>query len=80
MAVQSELDDLLMVLGDLEEKASKYKVITIISTFCFSRVRPHIGAIANLSQKRLKTLGEVVSDGEGDNEDDADDVSNNDVD
>jgi len=28
MAVQSELDDLLMVLGDLEEKASKYKVMT----------------------------------------------------
>lgn len=28
MAVQSELDDLLMVLGDLEEKATKYKVMT----------------------------------------------------
>jgi Uso1 / p115 like vesicle tethering protein, C terminal region len=25
-AVQNELDDLLMVLGDLEEKAKKYKV------------------------------------------------------
>lgn len=25
-AVQSELDDLLMVFGDLEEKVSKYKV------------------------------------------------------
>jgi hypothetical protein len=40
----------------------------------------HIRVIANLSQKRLKVLGEVVSDGEDDNEDDADDVSNNDVD
>jgi len=38
----------------------------------------HIRVIANLSQKRLKVLGEVVSDGEDDNEDDADDVSNND--
>jgi intracellular protein transport protein USO1 len=27
-AVQNELDDLLMVLGDLEEKAMKYKVMT----------------------------------------------------
>jgi hypothetical protein len=27
MAIQSELDDLLMVLGDLEEKASSYKVM-----------------------------------------------------
>jgi hypothetical protein len=43
-------------------------------------VRLHIGAIANVSQKRLKALGEVVSDGEDDNEDDADDISNDDVD
>jgi hypothetical protein len=43
-------------------------------------VLPHIGAIANLNQKHLKTLGQVVSDGEDENEDDADDVSNNDVD
>jgi hypothetical protein len=27
MAIQSELDDLLMVLGDLEEKTSSYKVM-----------------------------------------------------
>ncbi|KAK7920975.1 hypothetical protein PG985_008997 [Apiospora marii] len=44
-AVQTELDDLLMVFGDLEEKVEKYK-------------------------KRLKGLGETVSDGEGDDEDD----------
>lgn len=43
-------------------------------------MRPHIGAIANLSQKRLKALGEVVSDGEDDDEDEAGDVSNDDVD
>lgn len=84
MAIQSELDDLLMVLGDLEEKASSYKVM-ITWNLCSQHlarlaVRLHIGAIANLSQKRLKTLGEVVSDGEDDNEDDADDVPNNDVD
>jgi len=40
---------------------------------------PHIGAIANLTQKRLKALGEVVSDGEDGNENDGDDVSNDDV-
>jgi hypothetical protein len=41
MAVQSELDDLLMVLGDLEEKASKYKVMIkrypLFSTICSSK-------------------------------------------
>ena len=42
-AVQSELDDLLMVFGDLEDKSSKYK-------------------------KRLKALGESVSDGEDEDE------------
>jgi hypothetical protein len=42
-AVQSELDDLLMVFGDLEEKSSKYK-------------------------GRLKELGESVSDGEDEND------------
>ncbi|KAL8949151.1 MAG: hypothetical protein Q9222_004716 [Ikaeria aurantiellina] len=41
---QTELDDLLMVLGDLEEKRSKDK-------------------------KRLKALGESISDGEDDDED-----------
>lgn len=43
-AVQSELDDLLMVFGDLEDKVSLYK-------------------------ERLKALGESVSDGEDDEED-----------
>lgn len=38
-AVQNELDDLLMVFGDLEDKVSRYK-------------------------ERLKGLGENVSDGE----------------
>ncbi|MCJ1435269.1 hypothetical protein MMC27_004641 [Xylographa pallens] len=45
-SVQVELDDLLMVLGDLEEKRAKDK-------------------------KRLRTLGEPVSDGEEDDEVDA---------
>jgi len=83
MAVQSELDDLLMVLGDLEEKASKYKVMTTWNLYSRHLVLlilpPHIGAIANLTQKRLKALGEVVSDGEDGNENDGDDVSNDDV-
>ncbi len=48
-AVQSELDDLLMVFGDLEDKATKYK-------------------------KRLKVLGESISDDEEDDEDDDDEV------
>jgi hypothetical protein len=52
-AVQGELDDLLMVLGDLEETSAKYK-------------------------KRLKELGESVSDGEeeaeAEDEADQDDV------
>jgi chromosome segregation ATPase len=49
--IQSELDDLLMVFGDLEERCEKYK-------------------------KRLKDLGESVSDGEegDDDEGDADGV------
>lgn len=46
-AVQSELDDLLMVFGDLEERSSEYK-------------------------RRLKALGENVSDGEEGDEDDED--------
>ncbi|KAK7980758.1 NLI interacting factor-like phosphatase [Apiospora arundinis] len=54
-AVQTELDDLLMVFGDLEEKVEKYK-------------------------KRLKGLGETVSDGEGDDEDDDDEEEEGDDD
>jgi chromosome segregation ATPase len=45
-AVQNELDDLLMVFGDMEEKTEKYK-------------------------DRLKELGENVSDGEEEDENDA---------
>ncbi|KAJ8112149.1 hypothetical protein ONZ43_g5458 [Nemania bipapillata] len=44
-STQTELDDLLMVFGDLEDKIEKYK-------------------------KRLKGLGEVISDGEGEDDDD----------
>ncbi|KAI2626813.1 p115 like vesicle tethering protein [Xylaria nigripes] len=51
-STQTELDDLLMVFGDLEEKVEKHK-------------------------KRLKELGEEVSDGEDDEDEDEDD---NDVD
>jgi chromosome segregation ATPase len=47
-AVQSELDDLLMVFEDLEEKAEKYK-------------------------RRLKELGESVSDEEDGDEDGVED-------
>ncbi|KAI0020413.1 p115 like vesicle tethering protein [Xylariomycetidae sp. FL0641] len=46
-ATQTELDDLLMVFGDLEEKVEKYK-------------------------KRLRELGETVSDGEEDDDEDED--------
>jgi chromosome segregation ATPase len=46
---QSELDDLLMVFGDLEERCERYK-------------------------KRLKDLGESVSDAEDGDDDDADGV------
>ncbi|CAI6326628.1 unnamed protein product [Periconia digitata] len=47
-AAQTELDDLFVVLGDLEEKRTRDK-------------------------KRLKELGEDISDGEDDEEDDEDD-------
>ncbi|KAH7397743.1 p115 like vesicle tethering protein [Cadophora sp. MPI-SDFR-AT-0126] len=46
-AVQGELDDLLMVFGDMEDKVKQYK-------------------------DRLKALGETVSDGEEDNEEEED--------
>ncbi|WYZ37426.1 hypothetical protein EsH8_II_000932 [Colletotrichum jinshuiense] len=47
-ATQNELDDLLMVFGDLEEKVAKYKA-------------------------KLKELGEIVSDGEDEDEDEESD-------
>ncbi|CAO1600671.1 Vesicle-mediated ER to Golgi transport protein [Xanthoria calcicola] len=50
--IQTELDDLLMVLGDLEEKRSK-------------------------DRKRLRALGEPISDGE-DDEDEADEAEEGD--
>lgn len=52
-AVQAELDDLLMVLGDLEEKRSRDK-------------------------KRLRVLGEQVSDGEDEEEEEDDEVEEED--
>ncbi|TDZ27582.1 Intracellular protein transport protein USO1 [Colletotrichum trifolii] len=49
-ATQNELDDLLMVFGDLEEKVAKYKA-------------------------QLKKLGEIVSDGENEYDDDEDEYN-----
>ncbi len=66
-AAQGELDDLLMVFGDLEEKVDKYKVSTA------SKAPHHLLTIPQL-QERLAALGETVSDGEDDGGDeDADD-------
>jgi hypothetical protein len=59
-AVQSDLDDLLLVLGDLEEKSAKYKVSTNLG-----RVSLYNFVINNL-QKRLLDLGVTVSDCEED--------------
>ena len=57
-AIQVELDDLLMVFGDIEEKKMKYKVIRF--HHC---LKPSIAD--NLcDQGRLQILGEPVSDGE----------------
>lgn len=63
-----------MVLGDLEEKAKKYKVMTAwnlcIAHFDLSGCHLWLGRFTNNNQKRLQAVGEIVSDGE----DDADDV------
>lgn len=71
---QSELDDLLMVFGDLEEKMTKYKVgwqrgdiFTILDA----------SSVLTSSQDRLIELGETVSDGEDDDEDDDDEEEEN---
>ena len=70
---QSELDDLLIVFGDLEEKVAQYKV----------RSRPlkhpyNPNMLNNRVQSRLKKLGEEVSDEEDEGDDDSD--GNDDVD
>ena len=77
---QGELDDLLMVFGDLEEKVSKYKV---------GLSSHYVEADTNQAkQRQLKALGEEVSEGEddgdgeedGDDDDEATDATNDDVD
>jgi hypothetical protein len=55
-AIQVELDDLLMVLGDLEEKRANDKV--------YHNTPPQRQRRTNREQKRLKSLGEEVSDAE----------------
>ena len=57
MAVQTELDDLLVLLADLEEKRAKDKVRHGIFNYAFA-------TILTKSQKRLKALNEPTSGGE----------------
>jgi hypothetical protein len=63
--VQSELDDLLMVYSDLEEKSKEYKVGFVLeNAACFTAFffsRP-------VQQDRLRSLGETVSDADDDDE------------
>lgn len=66
-AIQSELDDLLIVFGDLEERAAKYKVR--VKFQCENYLE--IDTNADCSQTRLQVLGEAVSDGEDDGDDDS---------
>lgn len=62
--LQTELDDLLMILGDLEKKRAADKVCLL----CYVKNND-----ANvLLQKRLKELGEEVSEDEEDDEDEDD--------
>lgn len=63
MTTQTELDDLLMVFGDLEEKRSRDKVSNINL--------PATQRCANYDiQKLLRSLGEQTSDAEGDETED----------
>jgi len=55
-----------MVFGDLEEKVQKYKVYSA-RTLCDQL------EVNNRYQKRLKELGEAISDGEEDDDDEDDD-------
>lgn len=71
-AAQTELDDLFVVLGDLEEKRTRDKVSSCNlrtrlpgpSAYPFTR-----GTCTDILQKRLKELGEEISDAEDDDED-----------
>ncbi len=73
--VQAELDDLLMVLGDLEEKRARDKVHMFLAYILkpprFSG-KTETNAFVTL-QKRLRLLGEPVSDVEEDAEVDGED-------
>jgi hypothetical protein len=62
---QTELDDLFVILGDLEEKRGKDKVL--------HSTRLDRMHLTNDEQKRLKELGEEVSEGEDDDDEDEDD-------
>lgn len=55
---QTELDDMLMVLGDLEEKRARDKVGTV----------PLDREYADVQQARMKELGEQISDDEADSD------------
>lgn len=63
-SAQRELDDLLMVLGDLEEKRTKDKVCLASSS--------RLNLLTKQFQKRLGELGEPTSDGEEEDEDSKD--------
>lgn len=63
-SIQSELDDLLIVFGDLEEKAAKYKV----RRFSMLNERQEL---MFCEQARLKKLGEDVSDDDESDEEDS---------
>jgi intracellular protein transport protein USO1 len=74
-SVQSELDDLLVVYGDLEDKLIKYKVCQTRHSRrsplckCWKSV-----ILTNHAQARLRELGDHVSDAE-EGEDDQDHAS-----
>ncbi len=73
-ATQTELDDLLIVFTDLEEKVARYKV---------SAAHGDPVGFANVSQPQqagLKELGEAISDGEEGEEDEDEDEDDEDVD
>jgi hypothetical protein len=62
---QTELDDMFVILGDLEEKRNRDKV----SLRCIPSTWSEI---TNILQKRLKELGEEVSDADDDDDEDED--------
>jgi hypothetical protein len=62
---QTELDDMFVILGDLEEKRNRDKV----SLRCIPSTW---NEVTDMLQKRLKELGEEVSDADDDDDDDED--------